>query len=186
MKRPPIHNLRVSAGSEQLGDPHPTTPSGTAKSQKMELHLRALAPLVLFSVLLASVVNIPQALAGPLIRRDDLQDVVGSLAELPAGQDAAEALGDGIKASGTLLAKAQGFTTTRNDFRLGVCSDLMLIFVRGMQEPGNLGALVGPPLIKAMEKQVPAGVSFAVEGVNYQALVADYLKGGGEEGAIKT
>lgn len=80
------------------------------------------------------------------------------------------------------LALAQGFKTTRQDLDDGKCSDLLVIFARGTDEPGNVGALVGPPFFKALEGAL-GSYTLAVQGVEYEATVADYLEGGDPEGS---
>lgn len=76
-------------------------------------------------------------------------------------------LGDGEK----LLAKA--FNLNINSDRNG-CSDVSLIFARGTCDPGNVGALVGPPFFEAMASALQ-GKSLSVQGVPYPASVEGYL-----------
>lgn len=81
------------------------------------------------------------------------------------------------------LALAQGFKTTRQDLDDAKCGDLLVIFARGTDEPGNVGALVGPPFFKALEGALGSLHTLAVQGVEYEATVADYLEGGDPEGS---
>lgn len=81
------------------------------------------------------------------------------------------------------LAMALGFQTTRQDLDDGKCSDVYVIFARGTQEPGNVGALVGPPFFKALEDALGSSHTMAVQGVDYEATVTDYLEGGDPEGS---
>ena len=45
------------------------------------------------------------------------------------------------------IEKRQG-ASTRNDLINGVCKKVTVIFARGTTEPGNLGTVVGPPLVR--------------------------------------
>lgn len=63
------------------------------------------------------------------------------------------------------------------------CKDYTLIFARGTTEPGNVGILVGPPLIEALKDRVGED-RLAVQGVNgYEANVEGYLAGGSVAGS---
>jgi hypothetical protein len=63
------------------------------------------------------------------------------------------------------------------------CKDYTLIFARGTTEPGNVGILVGPPLIEALKDRVGQN-RIAVQGVNgYEANVEGYLGGGSVAGS---
>lgn len=55
-----------------------------------------------------------------------------------------------------------------------------LLFARGTTEPGNVGILVGPPLILALNELSSTSASnLAIQGVNsYAATVTGYLAGG--------
>ena len=58
------------------------------------------------------------------------------------------------------------------------CKPVTLLFARGTGEKGNIGQLVGPPFILALEKQYGNG-NVAVQGVNdYPAAPLDYCSGG--------
>lgn len=81
------------------------------------------------------------------------------------------------------LALAEGFKTTRQDLDSGNCGDLLVIFARGTDEPGNVGALVGPPFFKALEGALGSSHTLAVQGVEYEATVSDYLEGGDPAGS---
>ncbi|KAJ0123830.1 cutinase [Diaporthe amygdali] len=81
------------------------------------------------------------------------------------------------------LALALGFKTTRQDLNDGTCGDLLVVFSRGTQEPGNVGALVGPPFFKALEGALGSSHTLGVQGVDYDATVTDYLEGGDPEGS---
>lgn len=82
-------------------------------------------------------------------------------------QDICGALGEGEK----LLANAFGLSI--NSDRQG-CSDVSLIFARGTCDPGNVGALVGPPVFLAVQDAL-GSKSLSVQGVPYPASVDGYL-----------
>ena len=77
---------------------------------------------------------------------------------------------EGIPADGGLI---------RNDVIDAMpCKTVTLLFARGTAETGNIGQLVGPPLVVALEKEFGKG-NIAVQGVNdYPAIVPDYCFGG--------
>jgi hypothetical protein len=75
---------------------------------------------------------------------------------------------DGISANGGV----------RNDIINGKCKPVTLIFARGTSELGNIGQIVGPPFVVALEKEFGKG-NVAVQGVNdYPAVTEDYCTGG--------
>lgn len=84
-----------------------------------------------------------------------------------AVNDICGALGEGEK----LLADA--FDLSINQNRQG-CSDVSLIFARGTCDPGNVGALVGPPVFQAVQAAL-GSKSLSVQGVPYPASVEGYL-----------
>jgi hypothetical protein len=58
------------------------------------------------------------------------------------------------------------------------CKPVTLLFARGTGETGNIGQLVGPPFVLALEKEFGKG-NVAVQGVNdYPAVPLDYCSGG--------
>ena len=66
----------------------------------------------------------------------------------------------------------------RNDIINGKCKPVTLIFARGTSELGNIGQIVGPPFVVALEKEFGKG-NIAVQGVNdYPAVTEDYCTGG--------
>ena len=59
---------------------------------------------------------------------------------------------DAIRAPGPPLSieeleKRQSLSDTRNDLVNGICRAVTVIFARGTTESGNVGTLVGPPLV---------------------------------------
>ncbi|KAK5685821.1 hypothetical protein LTS10_001934 [Elasticomyces elasticus] len=61
--------------------------------------------------------------------------------------------------------KATGTNDTRNDILNGICKPFTLIFARGTGEDPNLGNIVGPPFVGAIETVFGAS-NVAVQGVN--------------------
>lgn len=126
-----------------------------------------------------------QALAVPLSLqpRFDVNDILAIVAKLfpfDVTIEAAQKLNVAVEEA---VAIAQGFKTTRQDLEDGKCSDLLVIFARGTFEPGNVGALVGPPFFKALEGALGTSHTMAVQGVEYEATVGDYLEGGDPDGS---
>ena len=48
------------------------------------------------------------------------------------------------------------------------CKELTVIFARGTSEPGNIGSVIGPPLLSALQSSLGAS-SVAYQGVPYPA-----------------
>lgn len=82
------------------------------------------------------------------------------------------------------FAIVAGYSTSENDLEEGRCGDVVVVFARGTTEPGNVGALVGPPLFNALRQSMgAAGRTVAVQGVEYSASFTGYLQGGDEAGS---
>ena len=63
------------------------------------------------------------------------------------------------------------------------CKPVTLLFARGTLEHGNIGQLVGPSFVLALEKEFGKG-NVAVQGVNdYPAVGLDYCLGGKTAGS---
>lgn len=106
------------------------------------------------------------------------------LAMLPAVDGTITALSGVLTDFEKLLVKITGETDTYNGLG-GACRDYTLIFARGTTEPGNVGILVGPPLIHAIQDRVGSS-KLTVQGVNnYAASVAGYLAGGDKSGSAE-
>ncbi|EFY97686.1 cutinase domain protein [Metarhizium robertsii] len=73
----------------------------------------------------------------------------------------------------TALAAAFGLKINAN--RRG-CADVTVVFARGTCDPGNVGALVGPPFFRALEAAIGSSKSIAIQGVEYPATVDGYLR----------
>ncbi|KAH8702379.1 putative cutinase [Talaromyces proteolyticus] len=88
-----------------------------------------------------------------------------------------------ITALDSLLAGLIHAKTTENELGSGSCAEYTLIFARGTSEPGNMGVLVGPPLVWALQDIVGTS-GLTIQGVNdYSASVAGYLAGGDADGS---
>lgn len=60
-------------------------------------------------------------------------------------------------------------SSTANDVTNDVaCRELTVIFARGTSEPGNIGSVVGPPLLSALQSKLGAN-NVAFQGVPYAA-----------------
>lgn len=95
-------------------------------------------------------------------------------------KDAALMIGLGEKAFAILA----GYSTTESDLDEGRCGDVVVIFARGTTEPGNVGALAGPPLVDALRQSMGTmGRTVAVQGVDYPASFTGYLQGGDKAGS---
>ncbi|KAL1866863.1 hypothetical protein Daus18300_006566 [Diaporthe australafricana] len=135
--------------------------------------------------LLPALALTAQALPVPLSLqpRFDVNGILALVAKIFPFDVTLEAAQKVSVAAEETLAFVQGFETTRQDLDDGKCSDVLVIFARGTQEPGNVGALVGPPFFKALEGALGSSRSLAIQGVDYEATVADYLEGGDPEGS---
>lgn len=91
-----------------------------------------------------------------------------------------------IESADQVLADVEGFETTREDLNNDVCGDLLVIFARGTNEPGIVGALVGPELFVALEDTLGSEHKLAVQGVDdYGATITGYLQGGEPEARVE-
>ena len=107
--------------------------------------------------------------ASPVTVPEATPDCSGALT-VPSASEIAKAVAGchGISANGGV----------RNDIIDGTCKPVTLIFARGTGEKGNIGQIVGPPFVVALEKEFGKG-NVAVQGVNdYPAVVHDYCAGG--------
>lgn len=85
--------------------------------------------------------------------------------------------------AGCANVQPTGANYTRNDILDGICKPFTLIFARGTYEDPNLGNIVGPSYVDALDKTFGAE-NVAVQGVNdYPALGTDYCVGGSLTGS---
>lgn len=78
-----------------------------------------------------------------------------------------------------ILATVFNLDTTQSSSNS--CKDVTVIFARGTCDPGNVGALVGPPFFKAIQDKLP-GRSINFQGIEYPASVEGYLSADGAAG----
>lgn len=64
------------------------------------------------------------------------------------------------------------------------CKAITVIFARGTGESGNIGSVIGPPLQKALQSNLPGQVNY--QGVPYPADAAGNAQQGGTGGALMT
>ncbi|KAL8306314.1 hypothetical protein RB597_003139 [Gaeumannomyces tritici] len=64
------------------------------------------------------------------------------------------------------------------------CADMIIVFARGTTEGGNVGTIVGPPLLAAV-KQAAGGRTVAMQGVDYPANIPGFLAGGDRQGSAE-
>lgn len=155
----------------------------------MKFSRSLLAPLALSSVQALAVPESepPSARSSTTLKpRLDINDILAYISELfPIGETLAAAA-DLIEAADETLADLLGYATTYNDLKDGDCGDLLLIFARGTDEPGNVGALVGPEFILALEAAVGSSSTVTAQGVDdYDASVTSYLEGGSSSGSAE-
>lgn len=62
------------------------------------------------------------------------------------------------------------------------CADMIIVFARGTTEAGNVGSIVGPPLLAAV-KSAAGGKTVAMQGVDYPANIPGFLAGGDRQGS---
>lgn len=123
--------------------------------------------------------TVPASSPATISQRFDINDLLGLISELFPFNTTLEAAQGLIEAADQVLADLEGFETTRKDLNDGVCGDVLVIFARGTDEPGNVGALVGPEFFVAIEDTLGSGYTLAVQGVDdYGATVTEYLQGG--------
>ncbi|KAI9653225.1 MAG: hypothetical protein M1821_007656 [Bathelium mastoideum] len=85
--------------------------------------------------------------------------------------------------AGCVGIQPAGTNDTRNDILNGICKPFTLIFARGTSEDPNLGNIVGPPFIDALNATFGTN-NVAVQGVNnYPANAAEFCIGGSPEGS---
>lgn len=61
---------------------------------------------------------------------------------------------------------------------------MTIVFARGTTERGNVGTVVGPPLLDAV-KQLSNGLDVNMQGVDYPADVRGFMQGGDPQGSAR-
>ncbi|KAJ9426004.1 cutinase-domain-containing protein [Fusarium oxysporum] len=64
------------------------------------------------------------------------------------------------------------------------CADITVVFARGTNEGGNVGAVAGPPFLEALREKA-ASLSVAMQGVEYAANVTGFALGGDPNGSFR-
>ncbi|KAJ4112197.1 hypothetical protein NW768_011776, partial [Fusarium equiseti] len=64
------------------------------------------------------------------------------------------------------------------------CADITVVFARGTNEGGNIGAIAGPPLLEALREKASTR-SVAMQGVEYAANVTGFALGGDPDGSLR-
>jgi hypothetical protein len=110
----------------------------------------------------------------------------GPLCASPNGNPVPSATAPSASEIASAVAGCQGVSpigVTSNDIVNGICKPFTLIFARGTTETGNIGSIVGPPFVLALQKAFGAN-NVAVQGVNnYPATTTDYCTGGSISGS---
>ncbi|TLD09560.1 hypothetical protein PspLS_11825 [Pyricularia sp. CBS 133598] len=66
----------------------------------------------------------------------------------------------------------------------GPCADMTIVFARGTTERGNVGTVVGPPLLDAL-RQASNGLNVNMQGVEYPADIRGFMQGGDPQGSAR-
>jgi hypothetical protein len=64
----------------------------------------------------------------------------------------------------------------------GGCKAMTVLFARGTTEPGNMGAVAGPPFVSAIGAMMAGAGGVAVQGIEYPADIPGFLAGGDKAG----
>lgn len=115
--------------------------------------------------------------------RLSINTILAWISELFPAEIILNSSSDLIGAAEEALALALGYETTYNDLTNGQCGDVTLIFARGTDDPGNVGALVGPEFYAALQSALGSTTSIFQGVNNYDASVTQYLEGGSPTGA---
>lgn len=147
----------------------------------------------LLLLLLVAPLSLGAVPAAALAPRLDINDVLAYISELFPVDVALDAAAGLVGAADETLAALLGYATTYDDLEKGRCGDLVVLFARGTDEPGNVGALVGPAFIEALGSALllAAGggdesYTVTAQGVgDYDASVTSYLEGGSAAGSLE-
>ncbi|KAF3035401.1 hypothetical protein E8E12_001045 [Didymella heteroderae] len=89
----------------------------------------------------------------------------------------------GNKNNGASCAGSTG-GSSENGVKGGTCcTDITIVFARGTGEPGNMGIISGPPMVKAIRSKLGAD-RVTVQGVDYAASAAGNANLGGDGGKV--
>lgn len=133
-------------------------------------------------------VLVSPTLANPIpsatvVARLSVNSILALISEFFPIGETLQAAGDLIADGDSLLADALGYSTSESDLTNGDCGDVVVIFARGTDEPGSVGALAGPPFFDALSTAL-GSKTLSVQGVlPYGASVTEFLEGGDPVGA---
>lgn len=100
-----------------------------------------IATLLLIPVLpLTTASPLPTPSISP---RETVNQILALISEFFPIGDTLAAAQDLIGGADELFANALGYDITQSDLTSGECGDVVVIFARGTDEPGNVGALAG-------------------------------------------
>lgn len=104
-----------------------------------------------------------------------LNEFLAAVAEIFPVDETIQVVSSIITSGEQVLASFFDIQTTENSSR--GCSDVTVLFARGTSEPGNVGALVGPPFFDSLTTMLDGSKSLSIQGVDYPASVEGYLNG---------
>ncbi|KAL9597721.1 MAG: hypothetical protein Q9219_004978 [cf. Caloplaca sp. 3 TL-2023] len=129
-----------------------------------------------FLALAATATALPNAL--PPTKRSAAPEPAFSFPSFPGG-------GGSGGGSGGFGGGFGGGSNTANDVtNKASCKAITVIFARGTGESGNIGSVIGPPLLKALQQKLPGQVNY--QGVPYPANAAGNAQQGGTGGSLMT
>lgn len=151
---------------------------------RQSTYLRLLtSPLLLALTSTATPIPVPALEKRNTLLNEFLADLLEYLPAINTTINAATSL---VTDLDNVLAGLLHATTTQNQLlsaSAGSCAEYTLIWARGTSEPGNMGVLVGPPLVWALQDIVGTN-GLTIQGVNsYSASVDGYLEGGDPSGS---
>ncbi|TLS21243.1 uncharacterized protein PpBr36_10455 [Pyricularia pennisetigena] len=83
-----------------------------------------------------------------------------------------------------VLETRQNRNSANTQSAAGPCADMTVVFARGTTERGNVGTVVGPPLLDAI-RQASNGLTVNMQGVDYAADVRGFMQGGDPRGSAR-
>lgn len=146
--------------------------------------MKASRSLLLSLAMGASALSLPHPVSQRTVEpRFSINTILAWISELFPSEILLSTSSDLIQVADEAFAVLAGYDTTYNDLVDGECADVTLIYARGTDDPGNVGALVGPEFYAALQTALGSTTSI-FQGVNdYDASVTQYLEGGSTTGA---
>ncbi|KAK0665593.1 cutinase-domain-containing protein [Cercophora samala] len=74
--------------------------------------------------------------------------------------------------------------TTRHITK-GDCPDIAILFARGTNEAGNIGMVAGPSFYEHVKKEAGKNKTVEIQGLDYEANLKGFLRGGDKDGTSK-